>query len=182
MKRAPTPAQALHLIVLTALCVLGLGWVIFSAAFPALCRAAVEAWADWMTGSFLSRILIIALAVLLAALVVWTLRHALRRRRAEEKSDEALALDGEGRVSMSRTAIASMVRQIVGEIPGVAAYDVAVSGTKEALDIALNMTIRSGSQVPQIADEVQKKVSETLCDTAGVEKTDVKLVVTGITE
>jgi len=163
-----------------------LGMVVL--AFVFACAVAPEFGAR--TGAAFARLvqdhdaLRAALAVACLALAVFICSRAwgLIRGRDEENGAEPidLAAGESGSVMMSPSAMETIVRQAVSPIEGVARVGVRLAGGADALNVALEMSVKPGTKIPDLARTVRGSVRQTLDELTGVNAAAVTLTIVDI--
>ena len=135
-----------------------------------------------MKNYLLLRVLALLLSLGLAALVcgwVWTFAHG----REKEAPIEPVSLneDEGGSVKISQAALEALVRRSAGPVEGVNQFDVKLDKREDALDVTLEMSVRQGVRIPELAQAARQNVREALEGMTGVKVENVTLLVSDIT-
>ena len=181
MKLTRLDRAAIALYVL--LNMLALAFVFACAIAPDFAEAAGCAFHATMLNYPLLRVLLIAVCVVLAVLIcgeAWVIAHG--RGQETEAQPVALSADESGSVQIARGALEALVRRSVGPVDGVDKFDVKLDKNGEALDVTLQVSVRQGVKIPELAREAQQNVREALEGMTGAQVENVSLLVTEITQ
>lgn len=110
------------------------------------------------------------------------LLYALTSFRLPEK-DQYLAYDVEGgTVSISLAAVQNFVARIADEFASVGKLEPTLKAKNGAIDVTLDVVIKSGSQIPELCKMLQDRTRQIIREKVGVsEVSDVRVRVKEIT-
>ena len=169
------------LLLMAALIVLALILLFVCAIAPDMAESMGAAFHAGMLNYPLLRVLVILVCLALAALVcggVWTL---LRGREKKDDVPPVSINEAEGgSVQISQTALEALVRRSAGPIDGVNRFDVKLEKRENALDVTLEMSVRQGVKIPELAQTARQNVREALEGMTGVKVENVTLLVSDI--
>lgn len=172
----------LALAVFALLVAMGLIFLFACAIAPDLAESAGAAFNATMLNYPALRFLAIVLCLTLAMLIaggVWALLH--RRDQKEEIQPVSLTTDEGGSVQIAHSALEALVRRAIGPVSGVDHFDVRLENAADALSVTLQMTVRQGTKIPELAQNARQNVREALEDMTGAKVDTVTLVVSDIT-
>ncbi len=135
----------------------GLGWQ-GPASFSAL-------WEAWGLGLWEA----LALGALLLAAGVYLLLLPLRR-----EDDEGIRQETEmGHVRISLRAIENLVRRVASEVRGIKDVEVEAHPSPEGVAVHLYLVVHPDTSIPEICDDVGRRVRSQVRETVGVDVGDV---------
>ena len=120
------------------------------------CRASFE----HSLGPIGVRIVGIALLAIYVALAVFQLMLILNRRKRADRGFITVDSSDTGRVRIAVSAIEQMVRQSVHSIDGITEMNIHIDNLDDAIGIAVNAVIASGSHVPTITMNMQRAIRQ----------------------
>jgi len=98
----------------------------------------------------------------LALLFVCT---TIRRKQRER----FLSFENEGgKVSISTLAISEYVSKVAGEFPAIVRMEPRILPVRNALDIVVDVKIRSGSQIHEVCELLQRRIRESVSSGLGI--------------
>ena len=125
--------------------------------------AAWETWLDRVKGCRFE-VLFIAFAALLLVLL-----HLLSSLRVPERVQYlAYDIEGGGAVSISLKAIQEFVAKIADEFAAVVSLDPKLKAVNGAIDVQLDVKVKSGSQIPELCRMLQDRVRESIKQQVGI--------------
>ena len=120
--------------------------------------------------------------VVLALMVTVCVRLWMKLFMKPERSLEALTLtSGEGgEIRVSLSALESMARRALGDIPGVREMAVMIDGNQDALTVKIDLKVTTGAHIPDVTRSMQQTVRDALGSFTGAEISDVSVMVSDI--
>lgn len=133
-------------------------------------------------GSIGFLVLCIALLMIYAALSVALIMTALNRgqKRADRGFINVDSGDS-GRVRIAISAVEQMVRQSVRGIDGISDLKIDIEGKDDAIAIAVNVVVASGSHVPTLTRNMQRSIRQFVEVNCGVAVNTVSISIDAVT-
>ena len=141
--------------------------------------AGLERSAGW----FLTMLIGLGLAAILALMSVYMLMMIFRRQKPESEAPFVGVSDGEGGdVRIALPALAQMARQAVGRVEGVREMRVDVSPEDDAVSVEVELTLDVGARVSSVTKDMKRTIRKSLETNCGVEVRDVRITVSSVVD
>ena len=128
------------------------------------------------------RVMCVALLVITAALAVAQLLFAIGRSKERAERGFINVESGDtGRVRIAVSAIEQMVRQSVRGIDGINDMKINIEGQDDAISIAVNAVVISGSHVPTLTRNMQRSIRQFVEVNCGVAVSTVSISIDAVT-
>lgn len=115
-----------------------------------------------------------------AALCILAGLHVLYIGVRQER-DEGIRQETEmGHVRISLRAVENLVRRIAADVRGIKDVDVAVHPSPEGVAVELFLVVNPEVSIPQISDDVGRRVRSQVRETVGVDVGDVSVAIRNI--
>ncbi|MFA7256233.1 MAG: alkaline shock response membrane anchor protein AmaP [Kiritimatiellales bacterium] len=77
---------------------------------------------------------------------------------------------GNGSVSISINAVRDYIRKLSGEFGAIVSIDPKIRSDKDSISIDLNVNLVAGARIPELSQELQNRVRESLRDGLGIDE------------
>ena len=136
---------------------------------------------DRSAGRFLSALVGLGLAAIVVLLSAYMLMMIFGKGKKRVPAS-FVAVDSEdgSQVHMSLTALAQMARQAIGRVPDVKEMKIGVTNEGDAVNVAVDLTIKASAHVPTVTKNMQKAIRNSLETNGGVTVRDVQIVVSSL--
>lgn len=127
----------------------------------------------------------VALAILAAALLAWSVRLivlALRHDPKIDKSSVSVQNTENGAVRISVQAMDTLVKQAIGEADGVEQIKTSVINHEDSISVNIDMTLRSDVHIPNVTMLMQRSIKNFIEEFSGIAVRDVTVLVSNIME
>ncbi|AFV11840.1 alkaline shock protein 24 [Thermacetogenium phaeum DSM 12270] len=118
-----------------------------------------------------------AVSAFLVLMALWILMAALRRPREHEVIIRESLL---GRIEIAATALESLIRRAARQVRDVREVKPILRSDREGLVVLLHMNINPDANLPDISQEVQERVQEYLEKKAGVQVSQVQVLIRSV--
>lgn len=129
-------------------------------------------WEGWERGLLEA----LAVGILLVAAGAYMIALSLRR-----EADEGIRQETEmGHVRISLRAIENLVRRVASEVRGIKDVEVEAHPSPEGVAVHLYLVVHPDTSIPEICDDVGRRVRSQVRETVGVDVGDVSLSIRNI--
>ena len=127
----------------------------------------------------------VALSVIAAVLLVWSVRLVVLAFRREPKLDKgsvSVQNTENGAVRISVQAMDTLVKQAIGEADGVEDIKTSIVNHEDSISVNIDMTLRSDVHIPNVTMLMQRSIKNFIEEFSGIAVRDVTVMVSRILE
>ena len=160
------------------LCLALLLTLLLGAAYPPCLSAAADIY---LAEGWARAAVIVVSALLMALTAVRTWRALFPKADQSAKTLGLKSVEG-GSVQVSVTALETMARHAVGDMPGVKDADVFLTEAEDGLNVKIDLRVGTNVRVPELTGGMQTRVKEAVESFTGMTIKDVTVLVSDIVE
>ncbi len=132
-------------------------------------------------GSFIAALIGLGLAAIVALLSAYMLMMIFRKGKRHAAASFITVNSGDGgQVRIALSALAQMARRAVGRVEGVHEMKINVSGSDDAIEVAVELVMEAGAHVPSVTTNMQRAIRNRIESNCGVAVRDVEVTVTSL--
>lgn len=132
-------------------------------------------------GSFIAALIGLGLAAIVALLSAYMLMMIFRKGKRHAAASFITVNSGDGgQVRIALSALAQMARRAVGRVEGVHEMKINVSGSDDAIEVAVDLVMEAGAHVPSVTTNMQRAIRNRIESNCGVAVRDVEVTVTSL--
>ena len=126
-------------------------------------------------GSFIAALIGLGLAAIVALLSAYMLMMIFRKGKRHAAASFITVNSGDGgQVRIALSALAQMARRAVGRVEGVHEMKINVSGSDDAIEVAVELVMEAGAHVPSVTTNMQRAIRNRIESNCGVAVRDVQ--------